>query len=98
MTETGEANLTARRPISLAIRQIVGCAENELACLCGPNESFEIESHFPNDHPLVKRTRENRRQFCFSFVCSFKDCRVIFSNSTGLTSNSDRIKISNKLK
>lgn len=30
-TETGEANLTARCPISLAIRQIVGCAENELA-------------------------------------------------------------------
>lgn len=30
-TKTGEANLTARCPISLAIRQIVGCAENELA-------------------------------------------------------------------
>lgn len=88
-TKTGEANLTARCPISLAIRQIVGCAEKRAGiCLCGPNESFEIESHFPDDHRLVKRTRENRRQFCFGFVVRlFKDCRVIVSNSTRLISD-----------
>lgn len=73
-TENGEANLTARCPISLATRQIVGCSlvRGErtgwhLLCLCGPYESSETESHFPDDHRLVKRTRENLRQFCLDF-------------------------------